>query len=258
MTIPKIIFKEMSLKENIELINWALSEDNKTLDVYKYTIDYYPELGKIKNLSEKEIEKKVSEVVTKDYKTYYSKIKSEVNRYNQIWNKYNNDYFTSLTKYLHISWPENHSIIEAKVGLIPVFPRWLETYSFAVSTNLSKEKLIETAAHETCHFLWFEKWHNLYPKCPKREYNSPYIPWKYSEMVVDPILNSLEINNIFNNLFKEKAYDSFYELKYNNEYVMDVLKDIYKTNERIEEKIKKGYEYVKIVLEKSEDDMIKM
>lgn len=242
----------MSLEENIDLINWALNEDNQQLDVYRYTIEYYPELS---NSSEEEI---VSKVVSREYKKNYSQVQSEVKRYNEIWSKYNDDYFLALAEYLNISWPDNHSKIIAKVGLIPVFPRWLEDYSFALTTNLSEEKVLETAVHETCHFLWFKKWSELYPNCPKREYDSPYIPWQYSEMVVDPILNDPKINNIFNNKFIEKAYDSFYELKYQNQYVMEVLKEIYNTKDTIENKIKKGYEYITKALEEIEKSEGKM
>ena len=240
MMIPKIVFKPMSLEENIEIVAWALSEDNDKLDVYKYTIDYYPELA---NIDDKNKEKIVKEVVTKVYKDNYRKIQNDVNRYNQVWKKYNDNYFKVLSEYLNISWPEKYPIIEASVGLVSVFAKNLEDFSFVLSTNLSNEKVIETAAHETCHFLWFEKWHELYPKCPKKEYNPPYLPWEYSEIVVDPILNSKEFSPLFHNVFIERAYDSFYKIKYRGRFVMDVLKEIYATLDTIETKIKKGYEY---------------
>ena len=246
MKVPIVIFKEMSLEENIDIIKWAISENNDSLDVYKYTIDYFPELAVLnKNDSEKIIHNKIKEVVTKDYNTYYEKIKNEVKRYNEIWRKYNDNYFKALSSYLNITWPKDHMKVYASVGLIPVFPRYLNEFRFAISTNLKEEKIIETTAHETCHFLWFQKWHELYPSCPKRHYDSPYLPWRYSEMVVDPILNASSISNIFNNKFIEKAYDSFYNLKYDNKYVMDSLKEIYKENISIEDKIKKGYKYVR-------------
>ena len=41
----------------------------------------------------------------------------------------------------------------------------------------------------------------------KKEYNSPYLVWQYSEMVTDPILNNEPFSNIFD--FIEHSYDSF-------------------------------------------------
>ena len=90
--VPKVIFKEMSKEENIELIKWAYFENNGPLDVSYYTLEYYPELKEIdKNASQEEILKKIEEVVAKDYKEDIEKIKKEVIRYNIIWSSINDN-----------------------------------------------------------------------------------------------------------------------------------------------------------------------
>ena len=250
MKIPKIIFREMTLEENIETIKWAYYEDNGDLSVHDFTIEYFPELKELKKNTPKEIVyKKIEEVVTKDYNEYKEKIKSETDRYNKIWKKYNDKYFETLSNYLEIEWP-NIDTIEATVGLIPVFPRYLDEFKFSLSTNLEDWFVIKSAAHETLHFLWFEKWKQIHPETPRREYDSPYISWKYSEMVTDPILNNKPFPNLFKDIFIERGYDSFYELKDNENYVMDVLRNIYKEDLPIKEKIDKGFEYIKSILEK--------
>lgn len=249
MHIPKIVFEPMSLQSNIDLIKWAYFEDNGSLDVHKYTLEYYPELSNIKiDASKDEVYKIIEDVVSKDYSKYSDKIKSEVKRYNDIWEKYNDDYFTSISKYLNIEWPSSVKVINGFVGLIPVFPRYLDTFDFSVSTNVDKDNIIRTCAHECCHFLWFLKIKELYPDIPRREYDSPYNSWQYSEMVVDPILNSKEINGVIG--VSEKAYDSFYEIKDKDcNYLMDVLKDIYNSNKSIESKIREGFDYICSVLD---------
>lgn len=63
------------------------------------------------------------------------------------------------------------------------------------------------------------------------------MPWVYSEMVVDPILNSIFDEKLS---VPFKAYDSFYDYQYQGRNVMDVLKDIYYDNNPIEEKIIRG------------------
>ena len=243
MKYPKIVFEPMPMGNNIETIEWAYFEDNDSLDVHKYVLEYFPELKGLEGKTKKEINKKIEEVVISEYKKYEQRIKDEVDRYNKIWEQYNDKYFDTLSKYLNANFREDLDVIRAYVGLIPVFPRYLDSCSFSIATGVKEEDLIATCAHETCHFMWFNKWKELYPECPRREYDSPYIPWQYSEMVVDPILNSKEIQDVIK--VHCPAYDSFYEMKDNDIYVMDKLKEIYNTNDTIENRIIKGYDYIK-------------
>ena len=249
MKIPKIEFKEMPLEENIETIKWAYYEDTGVLSVHDYTIQYFHELANIdKNLSKSEVHKIIEEVVKKEYCKYNLTIKEDVQRYNRLWEKYNDLYFETLSNYLDVEWPKNLDIIEGKVGLLPVFPRYLDNFSFAISIGVDDLKIIETCAHETLHFLWFEKWKDIHPETPRREYDSPYITWQYSEMVTDPILNNKPFKDIFD--FYEKGYDSFYEMYDEESLVMDKLRQIYSEDISINEKIDKGFNYIKEMLER--------
>lgn len=187
-------------------------------------------------------------MVTKEYNQYSEKIKSNTNRYNDIWQEYNDKYFEALTNYLDIKWPSNIEVIDVIVGLIPVFPRYLDDFFFAVGTGLEEWKLIETCAHETLHFMWFEKWKQIHPETKRMEYDSPYITWQYSEMVTDPILNNKPFSDIFSGIFVERGYDSFYELHDKNNLVMDNLRNIYGENISVEDKINKGFKYINNIL----------
>ena len=42
MALPKIMFKEMTLPENTDVIKWAYFEDNEALSVHDFTIKYFP------------------------------------------------------------------------------------------------------------------------------------------------------------------------------------------------------------------------
>lgn len=253
--IPKLQFRPMTLEENIEIIKWAYYEDNGVLSVHDFTTNYFPELKEMdEDASKEDVYNLIEQVVTKNYENYKTRMIDEATRYNNLWKEYNDIYFKTLSKYLEISWPSNLDIIEATVGLIPVFPRYLDSFSFSVSTGIDDTKLIETCAHETLHFLWFEKWKKIHPEIPRREYDSPYLTWQYSEMVTDPILNNKPFSDIFN--FVEYGYDSFYEIYDNDILVMDKLRKIYSENISIEEKIDKGFTYVQKVL-KPNNDMVK-
>lgn len=251
MKYPKIIFQPMTLKDNIDLVKWAFFENSDSLDIYKYTIQYFPELASInKNTkSKKTIYTIIEKIVSANYYKNKAKILQKVQEYTKIWDLYNDNYFKALCEYLNVNFPDNIKVINAYIGLIPVFPRYLESFSFAISPDINKKSLIETCAHEVCHFLWFIKWKQLYPNCKKEEFESPFITWKYSEMVVDPILNSKEINDMLK--ITAKAYDYFYELKDDKTYVMQRLNDIYNSDDSIENIIQKGYEYINNYYKKS-------
>jgi len=247
MNIPKIIFKPMSLEQNIDIIKWLYFEGNGDLNIYDRTIEYFPELSNIdKELSKDEIYSKIESIVTSCYLSKKEEIEKDVLRYSSLWENYNDEYFSKLTLFLECDWPENVKEINASVGLIPVFPRHLDSFSFEIGTNVSDEKLLEVCAHETLHFLWFRKWKELYPDTKREEYESPHFVWKYSEMVTDPVLNNKPFSLIFD--FTEYGYNSFYKLKYKGIYVMDELRNIYSKEIPVEEKIRDGFEYLEKAL----------
>ena len=248
MKYPMILFEVMSLAENIEWVKWAYNLDDDLLSPHYYTLELFPELKSISKDASENIKNSIIEkIVTIHYNEHKDEIKKAVERYREIWKSYNDKYFEVLTNYLKADFDKNLSFIHVLVGLMPVNPRNLEDCSFSLNINLTDEELIEKCAHETCHFVWFNKWKELYPNCPSNLYDSPNIPWRYSEMVVDPILNSEEIQKVIG--VECRAYDNFYKMTDNNMLVMENLKKIYNTNDIIEHKIVDGYTYVSELFE---------
>ncbi len=238
--IPKLKFKPLSLEDNIELIKWAFFSDNDNLNIHDCTIDYFPELA---NVSREEIDNKIEEIVTREYKKYSNKIKNDIKRYNDIWKKYNDIYFKMLSTYFECDW--HVEVIECTVGLIPIFPRYLNDFSFSIGIGIDEVNLVNIVSHETLHFMWFQKWEKIHPETPRIEYDAPYLVWKYSEMVTDPILNNKPFIDLFNGLFVEHGYDSFYDLYDGDNLVMDKLRAIYSKDIPIDDKINKGFDYIK-------------
>ena len=232
-------FKVMTLEENIDLVKYAYNEKDKTIDTYKYVTGLFPELKEIKK--DLDINKQIEDIVNKRYYDNFDLLNQKITEYTNIWNKYNDIYLKRLSEYFDIFNLKVTKII-SNVGIIPIFPRYLDTCSFSIGI-VDEEKLIETTSHEILHFFWFEKWKEMFPNYKKEEFETPNLIWKYSEMVVDPILNS----KIFKDIFKinYKAYDSFYSLYDQEVKVMDKLKEIYNENTSISNKILLGYEYIK-------------
>lgn len=233
--IPRVIFKPMSLEDNVELVKWALKNSNSTLDLHGSIIYFFPEING----------DNVDEVVGKYYNLNKDEIDLSVSKYSSLWEEYNSVYFEKMCEYLNIK-NIDISEIEVTVGYLPVCPRDINNNSFSLNIGYDDPTLLRNCAHEILHFLWFKKIEELYSGV---NIDPPSLAWKYSEMIVDPILNSKFINDIFNNKFNEKAYDSFYEIKdKDGKYLMDVLKDIYNSDISIEDKIINGYDYICSVL----------
>lgn len=239
--MPKLYFERMNLESNIDLVSWTAFDNNELLNLSSYTKKLFPELSVVNsNTSEEEANLLAREVVTKYYNKNLVNMDESVKRYNDIWKKYNNEFFNNLCSYLNIDWPQDKKIIKVSVGIIPVCPRYLNSFSFSVRENMSDSQLIETCAHELCHFLWFEKWKMLFPNYDEKEFKALNEIWEYSEMMVDPILNSKEITKVFNKNARY-SYDSFYE----KEGLMEKLFEIYNENTSIERKIINGFKYFK-------------
>lgn len=250
MHVPKIVFTKLSLEDNINMIKdfWFNSKsDEDTFNPKEYLKSMYPEFINIESNSQIKQEKIIEDVVTKVYKEKESIVEKKVEHFQNVWDKVNNEYMESISSYLNIEWNTDIKEIKAEVAFIPICPRYLDTHSFYIAASANDDYVKEICAHECCHFLWFEKIKQIYPEIPKEEYDSPYTCWKYSEMVVDPILNNKTINKYIG--IEEKAYPEFYELidNENNRLVMDNLKDIYSENTAIEEKIDKGFNYIKTI-----------
>mgnify|MGYP006956014415 CR=1 FL=1 len=245
MIIPKLKFKKISLEENINIILTAyLSKNSKALDIHNLLEEYFPELHNIhKNIAKEEISPTIKNIVSNYYTSNSQNIEEACQQYQKIWNKYNDTYFAKLSNYLNTKWPNDSKEIICYVGMLPFFPRNIDNYTFYINPHLNEENLIEACTHETLHFLWFKKWLEIYPETVKEEFESPHLPWLYSEMVTAPILNNTEFQKIFK--FQEKGYSYFYTLYNDKILVMDKITEIFNSENSIEDKIKTGYKYLK-------------
>lgn len=241
--MAKVVFKKMSLEDNINFIKDCFYDtDDELLSTHTFAVNLFPELKNIQDsMSLQEKDLLIQEIVIKYYNNNSLNIDNDIERYNNIWDKYNDDFFIKLTNFFNMDWPEEHNIIEANVGIIPVCPRYLEDFSFSVHDGINNEQLIETCAHELCHFLWFQKWKKLYPECSSEEYESPYVVWQYSEAVVDPVLEASGIKELINS-DNNISYDIFYE---NYDNLMDKLFDIYNDDIDIDIRIQEGFNIYK-------------
>lgn len=138
---------------------------------------------------------------------------------------------------LDIKW--NCNEITCRIGLLPVCPRDILGKNFDINYGSSEEKIIAVGIHELCHFLYFEKWKQIYPNYTEEEFDTPHIAWYLSEAMIDPLIN----NDTFKKYTSDdlSAYTVFYETFIEDKSIIDILRD-YVNHYPIDEAIKKGYE----------------
>lgn len=251
MTLPKVKFEVFDISENLDNLVWYLNRENSKnspLNFYEFTLDLFPNLkNKITaDMTEEEryliLEKEVKPILEES-----SKNAKDILKYQKAWDKINDEIMQELENKLEIKWPKDTKIV-CQVGLLPVCPRDIMGRTFVINYGFSKEKMIATAIHEICHFIYFEKWKEIFPKFSEEEFDFPHIAWYLSEAMIDPLIN----NATFKKYTKEdlEAYSVFYETYIDGKSIIDTLRD-YVQNNPIDVAIKKGYEF----FQKHEDEI---
>ncbi len=85
------------------------------------------------------------------------------------WEKIGQAFLEVLSKHFETDWPEDRHEIIGYISALPAYPRFLKDYSFCVGYK-NVANIIETAAHEILHFLWFKKWAEVFPETDKKEF----------------------------------------------------------------------------------------
>lgn len=247
MTLPKIMFINIPLSIEVDWIHGFLFQNEWGWG--KYIIRKHPRIKKIFSLkSEKEQVEFLENYIIQFKKDNSKIIEKNKEEYQKAWQRIEKDFFKSLSEIMGINWPKNKKTIKAMVSVNPICPRFLKDWSFSIFYNYKKiSYAMEVIMHECCHFLYFEKWRQLYPKMKQEKFESPYIEWHLSEVVAPIILNDKRIQK----LLKQKAvfYTEYQKIKINNKFIPEYFAELY---ERTSEKedgfqnfLKESYRIIK-------------
>lgn len=209
--IPKVIFKIAPIKIEADMLrNFTTGKNNRWLWLFEKR---YPELlDELKKVRKIEEKWKVCEKFTKKLHRKNQKVMTSFQRDIQNkWNKINDSFLKTLSNHFQTNWPENKKEIVGYISILPVFPRFLDEYSFCLGYK-DIDKNIEISAHEIVHFLWFKKWQEVFPEIKRYEYESPNLVWRLSE-IIDQII--LQTEPKIKKLIKPEdwGYSSFKKIK---------------------------------------------
>lgn len=246
MNLPKVKFIDAPLSKEFDWMYVFLFENE--WDWGKYIIKKHPKIKEI-FLLRTEVEKVI---FLKKYVIRFNKENRElieINKanYQKEWEKIAEEFFNILSEIMQINWPENRKNIKAMMSLNPICPRFLKNWSFFIFYNYKKiSDAIEVIMHESCHFLYFEKWKESFPRCNTRSFESPYLEWHLSEILAPIILNDSRIQKIL----KQKAsfYNEHKKIKIEGKTVPKYFTILYNKSQKKDnfaEFLKEAYKMIK-------------
>lgn len=243
MNIPKVKFTHISLSKEVDWMHGFLFQNEWGWG--KYIIRKHPKIKKVFSFKTEAEQIKFLRNYTIQFKKDNQKLieKNKI-KYQREWQKIEKDFFILLSEIMQIDWPKNRKIIKSMISINPICPRFLNDWSFSIFYNYKKmSHAMEVIMHESCHFLYFEKWKKLYPKVNNKKFESPHIEWHLSELIAPIILNDQRIKKIL----KQKAvfYEEHKKIKINNKTAPEYFTELYNKSKNFEQFLDKSYKAIK-------------
>lgn len=245
MNTPKVKFIDIALSKEIDWMHGFLFQNKWGWG--RYIIKKHPDIKKVFSFeAEAEQVRFLRKYIIHFKKDNQKLIKKNKTEYQKAWKKIEKEFFITLSDIIQTNWPKNRKIIKAMISVNPICPRFLNDWSFSVFCNYKRiSHAIEVMMHESCHFLYFEKWKKIYPEMNHKKFESPYLEWHLSEILAPIILNDFRIKK----LLKRKAdfYTEHKKLKIGNTTVPEYFNNLYKKSmdKNFDEFLKESYKVIK-------------
>lgn len=244
--IPKVTFSPNKNPDNmIDTINYFLIHSWKWFDWSGTFTRNYPDFWElISKVTKPEEKVKISvEYFKKLYLEKLDTIQDIAQDYQKAWNKNGTQLLKELSEILEIEWPLDSKEIKSWIWLNPICPRYIEQREFDIFWKQTPENMKVTTLHESLHFIWFEKWKEVFPDYDKRHFNSPHLVWKLSEMVPLAILSDKRIQDLFKH--EPSVYNEWKLKLINWKPLLEYLQDFYNNRKSFEDFMVKSWEFVK-------------
>lgn len=196
---PKVKFKIPKIDSIIESLDYFLNpprgEESWKFGILREYPDLEKELSGVKDR-----EKRIligHEFFYRLQKEKEKVLRSTKRKFQDSWNAINDSVMNVLSVVVEKDWEPRDKIITARICLNPICPRYLDERTFDMYYKCKTRRMKEIAIHELLHFIWFEKWEQVFPKTPKRHFDHPYLEWELSEVVPKIILSDGRVQNVF-------------------------------------------------------------
>lgn len=230
-TQPKVRFKSATIEEETNMLfHFCCGRSAGGWDWSEKVYRVYPDLkeklaGKDNKDDQYSVCKKyVEEFIEKNRAT----VESSIDVLQKYWDSTAESFFSEITKDFETGYPDTIKQIEARVSMVPIFPRNVHEWWFNVSYRSTETGMKMTAIHEMIHFFWFKKWLEIMPDYDKRKFDGPHSEWKLSEIVVISIINN---NPVFQEIIggnKQSGYMEFQNIEIGDKGIFEYFADIYR------------------------------
>ncbi|GEM_PF-567628 len=244
-TIPKVEFSVPPLDEYFSVLHSFLNPKKGGWDWSKVIYRGYPQLKqKLKDVKdEKSRKKKEYQFFKEIFEKERPFLEKSAKHFQREWNKINDGIMLVLSKVVEQDWPEKDKRIFARVTINPMCPRYIKRRMFDLFYKQEPKYMESVAIHEILHFIYFEKWKDVFPEIKEEESDSPHMVWQLSEMVPGVVLNDKRIQKVFK--YKFTSYKKYENFNLNGKPFLSYLQEFYNNKEDFEDFLKKSWEFVK-------------
>ena len=228
-------FKLASIEYDGKQIHHFLNPDEEDWDWSRYIKDCYPELNK------GDSKQKAYEFVSRFREKHKKELQNKLTDYKIEFEKTIDKIVSEFRKILELDIIKI-SKINILISLSPINPYDLEGKEFSVYWNFPIKDMIAISIHEILHFLYFEKWEEIFPETKIKDFEPPSLIWHLSELIVPVVLNDKKIQKIFE--YDHRTYEEYNKLKINNKSINEVVLDLYKNRKNFSSFVKKSYNLI--------------
>ena len=152
---------------------------------------------------------------------------------------YKKEIFLTLNKIFDVSFAGKNFL--AGIMFNPVCPRYLETLLFEINYKMSVQEQLNIIIHELIHFYFFKRLKLEFPEFSIEDFDSPNLPWLFSEIAIDAIFKCTPLNKFLTN--QQPAYIYFYDKKFNGQNLMKIFENLFQEN-NILDYMKKSLKFI--------------
>ena len=240
---PKVKFKVAGIEDIIPSMNYFLN-NIKHPDWGNSILSVHPKLKKdLENIKGGIKRKKLIQNYFGNFLNSNKKeLKNSEYKFQSEWDKINSKFMPALSEVLEIDWSKKDKFITALVSPNPLCPRYIKERIYEIYFDSRLESMKTTCFHEILHFLYFEKWKQVFPKTKEREFDGPEMVWQLSEMVPKAILSDKRIQRIYEH--NPPVYAEYREKKINGKSLLKSLDEFYNKRKDFEDFLKKSWIFV--------------
>lgn len=222
----KIVYEVPSLENQVSLFNYFLNLPN---GFQQKIYSEYP------NLATENLE----DFTSKLYSEKQNELNTIKNTAQAQWNNIEDEILKIFSEILDKNW--NNIPVHGDISLVPISTRDLEKREFTVFFKKNIHHILKTTTHEIFHFIYFDKWNDIFPNAKLEECDYPSPIWALSEIALPIMLNNTKIPEILGIPFDN--YSMFENKIFNGENITEHIQNLYIENS-LEDFFKDGKEYI--------------